>query len=849
MKKNSYYKLLGVCVLGLLSLLAFKNPPQENQLFQNLLAKLLIYEKKEGPEKVYVHTDKDFYTNGETIWFKTYLVNGITHKPSDKSKVVYVELLDGKDSIISNRKLFVDGFGASGDIKIDKNAINGNYTLRAYTKYMLNEKQQFLFQKTFPIYTQNIRAGSSEYDTAFFGADNDFNTAQKPTNADAVEPSVQFFPEGGDLVDGISSTIGLEITDQNGNGLGLKGIVEDGEGNWVTNFESGDFGLGSFYFTPKPGKKYFASIQFKDGERKFPLPAAASSGYVLSIKNRGDNILVQVASNAEDGLDGTLLIGHLRGNLIFNKTGTSTDKNNYAVKLLTEELLDGVAQFTLFAPNGEPLCERLVFIDNPKNEAKFTINSNAKNYGPREKVTLDVALQDVNGKTLSGDFSMGIVTQSNQIDEQSMDIKSWLLLDSDLGRTVQNPQYFFQDKSEKGKLLLDALMLTHGWRRFVWSDLLNDKVKPESKYAPEKGIMITGKTTAFKNPYDPKRTMTTLNLFDQEILHANKSTNLQGEFSYGPFYFRDTLDVMVEAIDRTNTNKFKNKNFSILVEPPFPEVQPQNLKSSTIGQNTLELAQDYLKESYQEKLNDFKYDPNVTQLDEVTVVDRKINKRAARNNMITKAMGAQVTSGLFSRRRYTDSIPGGNTMSVLDLLGRVPGLMVFGNSVMARGVGSINASNLPLFLIDLVPTEIDNIVVMRANEIMFVDYVFGPDTSLWGSRGANGVIALYTNKGIDFGNNISKEYPGVANFKIPGFYKQREFYAPDYATEKDNPEKPDYRTTLFWEPSLKIGNDGKAEVDFYTGDSTGSYWVKIEGITDDGRPINGMYDIRVESSN
>ncbi|MCK5443548.1 MAG: hypothetical protein KAJ23_16805, partial [Maribacter sp.] len=147
-----------VCLFGILLLLSFQIPNQENQLLQNIIDELIIYSQNGGAEKTYLHTDKDFYTNGETIWFKTYLVDGITHKASSKSKVVYVELLDVKDSIVEQRKLYVDAIGASGDIQIGDKITPGDYYLRSYTKFMLNNKEHMFFEKKIPILVQKIES-------------------------------------------------------------------------------------------------------------------------------------------------------------------------------------------------------------------------------------------------------------------------------------------------------------------------------------------------------------------------------------------------------------------------------------------------------------------------------------------------------------------------------------------------------------------------------------------------------------------------------------------------------------------------------------------------------------------
>ncbi|MGB5555344.1 MAG: hypothetical protein WBM83_11845, partial [Flavobacteriaceae bacterium] len=521
------------------------------------------------------------------------------------------------------------------------------------------------------------------------------------------------------------------------------------------------------------------------------------------------------------------------------------------VKIFNKELLDGVAQFTLFAPTGEPVCERLVFVDNPDNDAELQIAAKEGVYGLREKVALNMSLTDTKGVPLSGDFSMGVVTKSNELYGRSdnADIRSWLLLDSDLGGTIPDPDFFFADNSEQRQLLLDALMLTHGWRRFVWADLLNNKTNRALAYKPEKGIMVTGKTTKLNNAFNPKRTVASLTLFGDDLLHGEQATNDQGRFSFGPYIFTDSVAGIVQAFDSLAKREYKKKDFSIFLDSPWPELHLAADTKKRVGRETLAYDTEYLKESYRKKVNDFKYDPKVTQLDEVVVVDKKWT----RVKIINKATGAALTNGPFSRRTYTDSIPGGFAMSAMDILHRTGGVRVYGQyprqTVRRSGISSVNAGKEPLYLLDGMATSEDVIQPLRANEVMFVDVVYGgSDLALWGQRGASGVIAFYTNRGISF-EDKELDVPGITNFEIPGFYKVREFYVPNYSEPKPEHEKPDYRTTLYWDPNVRIGQNGRSNVDFYTGDSPGTYRIKIEGITQDGRPVSGYRTFEVHESN
>jgi len=181
-------------------------------------------------------------------------------------------------------------------------------------------------------------------------------------------------------------------------------------------------------------------------------------------------MLLQVTTNVDGSLKGTLLLGHLRGDLFFKRIEQDDSKNTYAVKLLTDELDDGVAALTLFTPNGEPVCERLVFKYNPENDVQISVVSDKTVYPYREQAEVDLKITDTQGNPVNGNFSMGVVTE-NSLGTKTPDIKSGLLLDSDVGGNVEAPGYFFGNESSSvRKYLLDALMLTRGWRRFVWKD-------------------------------------------------------------------------------------------------------------------------------------------------------------------------------------------------------------------------------------------------------------------------------------------------------------------------------------------------------------------------------------------
>lgn len=829
--------------LSIMGLISFDTPEQESLQLDNILGKLMLYSNDERPEKTYLQTDKDFYTNGQTIWFKAYLVDGIDHRASNKSKVVHVELVGPDGQVVERRKQFALGPGSKGEIRLDQELEQGEYTLRAYTKYMLNEDEPILFEKNIHIWMQSMTTSN------FPENSQDLGNSKENGEDDASEPAsrtiVRFFPEGGQLVYGMTTKLGIEVTDGLGNGLAASGSILDGEGNIVTDFNSGEFGLGMVNLKPLPGKTYYARLNGESYNNEFELPKAMNEGYLLKVTDRVEYILVQVATNLSDGLQGALLLGHLRGEVFLKQVVKGYGTKEHAVKIYPEQLKEGVAQFTLFTAKGEPVSERLFFVENPNQRASLSMDMDRKSYGTRDRVQIDLELADSEGNSLEGEFSMSVVSHNALSSEYSRDIRSWLLLDSDVGATVPDAGYFFKDASQDRKQLLDALMLTHGWRRFEWQELLRQKTSKKLRFSPEKGITISGRTVSYHDKEKPRQSLASLTLMGEDLIYSKDSTNANGRFSFGNFYFQDSLDAVLQA--QSTTKKTKSIDFAL--DPDYPMDLPAPRKNSTRTTKFVAPDNDYLLNAFKKKAADFKYDPKeVNQLDEVVVTEKKKSKE----ELINKAYNASLSFGPFSRRVYRDSIAGGESLSAMDLLARIPGVRITGTYPFQQiklpgGPKSMNASTIPGVMVDGVWSDITYLQGLRAIEISFLD-VNWADTTIYGSRGAAGVISVYTEKGLDFGETPS-ELPGITKFKIPGFNKVREFYTPNYSVDKKEHEKPDYRSTLFWEPNIMLKKEGDNKLEFFTGDNPGQYLIKVEGLTDDGIPVSHTVEIEVNSSN
>lgn len=653
-----------------------------------------------------------------------------------------------------------------------------------------------------------------------------------------LEVDLMFFPEGGNLVTGLPSVLGIKATDANGVGQALTGSIYASDGNLVTEFETAELGLGVINLIPKENMSYYALVNSGNGEKHFELPTPMANGYSLNIKNRGDNVLLQVTGTDDFSLEVTLLIGHVRGELIFKRLGRSNNEVSYAVRLLTGELPNDVAQFILFSADGERICERLVLVDHPSNDAQVFLNMAKGSFGTREKVDIDITLLDAKNRLLQGGFSTSVFPVENGVGLGNMDLKGWLLLNSDLGVTVSDLGFFFKDDTKRTRYLLDALMLTHGWRRFVWKEILDDEISKNITYQPEKGIMVTGMMPEFHDSKKTKAAMAKFNVLGDSI-EQEQMTDENGRFRFGPYFFNDSITAVLQAIDSTRRSIYAQKSISISLEK-WPNVPDTNFKKENILQDGVGfMTKDSMTytgypSSY------FDVDQEVIQLEAVSVAAKK----KTRTRIIDEALNRITSYGRPDVRIFRDSVPGWETISVLELVfRRVLNLGV--------GVGSLNKQSSPLFLIDGVSTGAEMIRGMRATEVVYVDVLknYNPNAAIYGARGSAGVIAIYANQPKIPGLLVPPvAIPGIKTAKVTGFYKAREFYSPKYSELSKPNTGADYCTTLFWNPKVEIDKQGRSIIQFYTGDVTGDFIVEFEGITNDGRLVTGSHYFTVANS-
>lgn len=801
-------------------------------------------------EKVYLHMDKPYYAVGDTVWFKAYVTVGSRHQLSKLSGALHVELIDEKDSLLHSVKLPLTAGMAMGDFTLGDEYKAGNFRIRAYTQWMRNAGEGYFYDHTFAVGDPLNVAGQGE------GKDKDkpdkkAKNQKKELQPDSLSKSdVQFFPEGGNLLYGINSRIGFKAVGVNGRGVAVKGMVVDNSGEEITSFESLHAGMGVFNVRPQAGKTYSARLTFADGSAKtIALPGVVDQGYVLSVyQPNKDSILVRI--KATPGQFQTprsvSLVAQSGGETIFASTVPILKVMN-SIWIPKRDFPTGIAQFTVFDGRGEPVNERIAFIKSDDG-MELHVSSAKKTYKSREKVTIDLESINRFGETVPGNFSVSVVDESKVPFEEANEstILSNLLLSSDIKGYIEQPNYYFTNDSYDVNKALDNLMLTQGYRRFAWKEILSTTPanKPLHK-AESLGTEISGRVLSLSGTPVVNGTVTVMSL-TPGFLEQTK-TDADGRFKYEPIMLADSLRFAVQAI----TDK-KSKKVEVILDSIPRQVIGKNWNIADFNDNISESTKVYLENSKKqdEILVRTGRQSRTNRLKEVRITARKLIKsemtsqgifqlpedhadftyKMKDENCATLGICLQGRLGAVSFRPYPEEKP------------EVMNMPHFRNAPMQVFLDGTRQSTLieiaQLFDQNSVdPKDIIKIDVVTTNMALMQLFSMPHKGIATPTPG----LFIYTRK-----KRTARYNPNIVNIKPKGFNKAREFYSPRYDRPDVSHQLPDLRSTVYWNPKIKTFASGRGSFSFFNADGPGTYKVTVEGINAAGELARQVYRYEVE---
>ncbi|MBL7745128.1 MAG: hypothetical protein JNN00_16760 [Chitinophagaceae bacterium] len=764
---------------------------------QDIDAGIVKYAEKYNPEKTYLHYDKPAYAAGETIWFKAYMMSEVF--PADESKSLYVDWIDDKGNLLQHTVSPIVDAVTNGQFEIPTE-YRGNYIyVRAYTKWMLNFDSAFLYSKTIRIINRNPAPAT---------------TKNPPV------PTLVFFPEGGDIIAGIYNKVAFKANDQWGKPVRVKGVILDNQGKKVDSIRSVHDGMGVFSFVPVQGAGYMVKWRDeKNVERNTPLPPMKQTGISLqvTVSETSQSLTIRYTPETAASSDTLHVVGTMHQHQAF-KIARATNGTFIKATIPTIQLPSGILTITVFDKNWKALAERITFVNN--EDYRFQPEMEVQHWGlnKRARNEIKIAIPD----SLIANLSVAVTDVAIGTDSSS-NIVSHLLLSSELKGDIYNPAYYFSNNSDSTRQHLDLIMLTHGWRRYKWEEVIAGKT-PKLKFERDTAYMsLSGKVYGVMPGQIAPGT---------EIILIVRQKDAQGKFVLAPVKpdgsFKDPSVILFDTA-HVHYQFQKGKGLGdasvqfMTDRLPAPSITVPVANANTLWNDT---AGSYRQWLLADEANDIANEFKIKTLENVTV--------RSKGKTPVQLMDEKYASGLFSGGDgyqfdlLNDPLAVSSVNIFNYLQGKVAGLQVNTGSnpptLQWRG-GS------PQLYLDEVATDANFISSISVNDVAYIK-VFRPPF-MGGFNGGNGAIAIYTRRGDDVKQEPGK---GLANHKIFGYTAIKEFYSPNYSTFKQGNEQRDLRTTLYWNPSVILAPQKRETVlRFYNNDVSKAFRVVIEGMTTDGR--------------
>ena len=649
---------------------------------------------------------------------------------------------------------------------------------------------------------------------------------------------VQFFPEGGELLANTSKKVAFKATGANGKSIRVKGKIIDSKKKVVTEFNDLGLGMGSFELLPVSGEQYKAVVSLPSGsERTFDLPMVKSEGInlVAGVKN-ADNMTVHLVTNEAyfNKIQGQpyYLFGQLNGHLIYGAQVT-VKSPSVSINVPIKDLPNGIIQFTLVSPQGKALSERLVFNSAAENLV-IQVKSDKSNYAQKEKVKLDL----LNNSALKAKSSLSVaVIDETKVpfdDHEENTILSNLLLTSDLKGYIEKPNYYFDPSIENRDQALDALLMTQGFRRFSYDNLIEEKY-PKVNFLPEQGINLSG--TLRLNTGKPYPNGGLLLSIPARATRKDVYTDNNGRFVFENLNFPDSVKVTINA--RSNDNY---RNLVINMDQSFyPAVDLNNPYKANEILNIDKQMTEYLNNSKNEFRTSYL-------IDEVSVTASR------KENRTSKEFSALSGLSMADHRIEGDRFNGCNALTMcLNTL--LTGVTYDANTLKYYLTRSYNqGSRVPVqFFLNGMPIDENSLNSIVPSEIEAIE-VFLKDDLGTVSRlyQNNGVVSIITKKDKPKGPRMSLAQiesmlpkSNVIDLYPLGYIKERKFYMPKYDTDLSK-AKNDHRTTIYWNPDVQWDENGNSVLEYFNGDGNGKYKVVVEGMDENGKIGRAVYHYTVK---
>jgi hypothetical protein len=758
-----------------------------------------VYADKLPLEKMHIHFDKSVYNKAETVWYKIYIFQSAD--AALNSKNVYLEWYDAEGKMITQSVAPLYQSTATGSFDIPTNYKGESVTVKACTRWMLNDDPAFNYVKQIPVNTGTPK------------------TSARPP---AAKTKVEIFPEGGFLVQGLNTRIAFKATNQYGHPVFIKGSITDNTNTFLDSINVRHDGMGSFYLSPLPQQAYQLNWIDENGiAGSTPVPVTKNEGARIDIKTVNGKARFQVdrTATAPDNFKHMTLLVHMNQVALFQVDINASEKTTLTGDVPVTNIPSGLLQFTLFTSDWIPVAERVIFVNKKTHQFEASVSAPTINLDKRGKNVFEIYVPD----TAFANMSLAITDASlNMPDQQT--IFSDILLSSEVKGKINNPGYYFSSDADSVKEHLDLVMLTNGWRRFDW-EKIKSHVAPKVSYTAETDYMkLRGKVSGLKRSSSDVIMNVIVAAKDSSRTLSLVPVEKNGNFEQ-PLFFYDTVRVYYSFNDKKLTEAAPQVLFENGLMKPVPnkKIQIGNDYPFTWSDSAAKSKLDVFL-SEQELLRKKMAE---TTLQEVTVTTTVKTPMQVLNEKYSSGFFGKNEAGIFD---LTDSknIVAQNVFEYLQ--GKVPGLEIYGTTVRWRG-------DEPAYFLNEMQVSADNKQTLFDIPMINIAMVkvYRPPFLFATGGGRGGAVAVWTKKGGDAAKQ--NESKGLDNTLLSGYTQFKEFYNPTYETPTDAASlSADRRITLYWNPNVVTdARNQKVRIEFFNNDFTKTFQLVLEGVNEAGK--------------
>lgn len=776
-------------------------------------------------EKLYLHLDRTYYSAGDDIWLEAYVTDAQTGHLTNTSHNVYAELIAPDGAVVGRKIIRVDNGVGNGDFHLEATLTAGIYRVRAYTNWMRNFGNMFLYEKDLLVSAGPVPAGGN-------GKPATTNHESLVVDATKSQPAVTnrlvFFPEGGSLVTGVNSLVAFKAEDAAGKGIAVKGAIVATTGKTIGTIQSTYRGMGSFMLQPEAGVAYQVRGQYANG-RMFTadLPAALEQGMGLHIAETDTMFTATISVNAATlqvtGTTVLTLAGRHGGRICFEDT-VRLQGTQAVIQIPRRVFPEGVAAITVYDAQLTPHCERLVYVEKAAGPV-LQLRTDKAAYAPGEAVSLQLDARDAAGAPAAAQLSLAVV-DAGIVPETDGDIRSYLLLQSELRGPVERAQTYIDPANAQRAAQRDLLLCTQGWRDFLWRRVKDTVIV--IRYLPEQGITLSGHVKHALGGKPMAGMNITLMAGDAK---GNKLYFTQTD-SAGA-YFLDGLPLYGSQPLRMTSRDNKGKKGGMLlldsvIHQPLPSTSLPVF--SSVLPDTAAQVRQFVKESLKRKqLENQQQEADTRQLESVTVKNSTAKIALFRDGAYMSFGGPDSAFNITP----ADMKDYGTLENFL--LHRMPGtsadaenqgvfFLSSGQRIRARFkvdnvedvFERLDYYTLPMDVIERVTVR--HMLSATAKDAWFIYLTLKPEA-------------------------FQKKQMDLLNTTVTGYYEARTFYTPPSGVPVPNWQ--DTRTTLFWQPHIEV-KAGEATVSYRNGSAASKVRVVAEGITSKGEPVAAMVTYNIK---